>query len=94
MEVSIDEIKKMAEELADKEERKAFILLPNIDGFQVFEVSEEIAKSIIYIQSLRIQRIEDILTAWEQYKKANWFESNSIDVEKKLMHDFSASYGR
>jgi hypothetical protein len=40
------------------------------------------------------QNVSDILTAWEQFKKANWFENDSIDVEKKLMYEFSASYNR
>lgn len=37
--------------------------------------------------------VSDLLIAWEQYKKANWWESEAIDVEKKLMNDFQAIYG-
>jgi hypothetical protein len=38
--------------------------------------------------------IKDILIAWEWYKKANWWESKSIDVEKHLMEKFEAIYKR
>jgi hypothetical protein len=43
---------------------------------------------------LNLACVSDLLIAWEQYKKANWYESKAIDVEKKLMHDFQAIYKR
>ena len=38
--------------------------------------------------------VSDTLIAWEQFKKANWYESEAIDVEKMLMDKFQAIYGR
>ncbi len=29
-----------------------------------------------------------LLIAWEQYKKANWWESDAVDVEKVLIERF------
>ena len=43
---------------------------------------------------LTIPRVSDTLIAWEQFKKANWYESEAIDVEKMLMDKFQAIYGR
>jgi len=37
---------------------------------------------------LKIHSINHLLIAWEQYKKSNWWESESIDVEKVLMKQF------
>jgi len=36
--------------------------------------------------------MKNILTLWEQYKKQNWWESESIDVEKVLMDRFIKEY--
>jgi len=41
-----------------------------------------------------IQNVSDLLIAWEQFKKANWYESEAVDVEKMLMDKFQAIYGR
>lgn len=41
-----------------------------------------------------IQNVSDLLVAWEQFKKANWYESETVDVEKMLMDKFQAIYGR
>ena len=38
--------------------------------------------------------ISDLLIAWEQFKKTNWYKSDAVDVDKKLMSDFKAIYGR
>lgn len=38
------------------------------------------------------EQISDILILWEQYKKANWYESDAIDVEKYLMNIFVDSF--
>ena len=43
---------------------------------------------------LNLLNVNDTLIAWEQFKKANWYESESIDVEKMLMDKFQAIYGR
>lgn len=43
---------------------------------------------------LPIHDVSDLLIAWEQFKKANWWESDAVDVEKVLMDKFQAIYGR
>lgn len=50
----IDGIKRMAEILsASRTERKAFILMPTFKGFDVYEVSEPLAKHCISAEALR-----------------------------------------
>lgn len=39
-----------------------------------------------------VSKHSELLIAWEQYKKANWYESDGIDVEKLLMSQFVAIY--
>lgn len=41
-----------------------------------------------------IEDISEVLTQWEQFKKTNWWESESIDVEKLLMDRFSQIYNK
>ena len=36
--------------------------------------------------------VSSLLIAWEQFKKANWWESDAIDVEKVLIERFVAIY--
>lgn len=36
--------------------------------------------------------ISNLLISWEQYKKANWYKSDAVDVEKALMEQFSIIY--
>lgn len=51
---AIDEIKRMAEILsANRTERKAFILMPTFNGFNIYEVSEPLAKHCISAEALR-----------------------------------------
>ena len=45
-------------------------------------------------QKSAIPNVSDLLLAWEQYKKANWWESDSVDVEKVLMDRFARAYNR
>ena len=44
--------------------------------------------------ALPIHNVSDTLIAWEQFKKANWWESDAVDVEKVLMDKFQVIYGR
>ena len=56
---------------------------------------ELIVKNMDLQEQLLIQRVSqqrELLIAWEQYKKANWYESDAIDVEKILMSQFLAIY--
>lgn len=44
--------------------------------------------------ALPIQRgVSDLLIAWEQFKKDNWWESDAVDVERVLIDKFQAIYG-
>jgi hypothetical protein len=43
---------------------------------------------------LLLFNVSDLLIAWEQYKKANWWKSDAVDVEKVLMKQFVAIYRR
>ena len=45
-------------------------------------------------KQLTIHSVSDLLIAWEQFKKAEWWESEAIDVEKVLIDRFQAIYGR
>lgn len=46
------------------------------------------------VKNLGITNVSDLLIAWEQFKTANWWESDAVDVEKVLMDKFKAIYGR
>ena len=46
------------------------------------------------VKKSNIPVVSDTLISWEQFKKANWYESESIDVEKLLIHQFQEIYGR
>jgi hypothetical protein len=46
------------------------------------------------LKLLGLYNVSDTLIAWEQFKKANWYESKAVDVEKMLMDKFQAIYGR
>jgi hypothetical protein len=45
-------------------------------------------------EQLRQHFVSDLLIAWEQFKKANWYPSEAVDVEKMLMDKFQAIYNR
>lgn len=49
---------------------------------------------IAYGNKLNIPDVSGILIAWEKFKKDNWYESESVDVEKMLMDKFQAIYYR
>lgn len=55
---------------------------------------ETLVEDYIKFKKLSIHNVSDTLIAWEQFKKANWYESEAIDVEKMLMDKFQAIYGR
>ena len=56
------------------------------------EYTEWLAETVV--KNCSIPDVSDLLIAWEQYKKANWWESEAIDVEKHLMEKFTAIYKR
>ena len=47
-----------------------------------------------HTEQLRLGGVSDLLIAWQQFKEANWWESDAVDVEKVLMDKFQAIYGR
>jgi hypothetical protein len=40
-----------------------------------------------------IQNVGELIIAWEEFKKSNWWESDSIDVEKVLIDKFQSING-
>lgn len=61
---------------------------------RIFEMVKSFIESRKQVNKLPIHNVSDLLIAWEQFKKANWWESEAVDVEKVLMDKFSAIYGR
>lgn len=57
---------------------------------ELIPLMEEYAK----LKLLGIANVSDLLIAWEQFKKTNWWESDAVDVEKVLMDKFQVIYGR
>jgi hypothetical protein len=43
-------------------------------------------------EQLRLTDVSHLLIAWEEYKLANMYQSDSINVEKMLMEKFVAIY--
>lgn len=60
-----------------------------LDNEDVSKLAEDLIK-LFFIYNVSQQ--SELLIAWEQYKKANWYESDAIDVEKILMSQFLAIY--
>ena len=56
--------------------------------------NEAIANELLNLYDSQKQKagIEVTLIAWEQFKKANWYESESMDVEKMLIDKFKSIY--
>tara|TARA_R110000851_G_scaffold36886_3_gene95767 strand:- start:202 stop:468 length:267 start_codon:yes stop_codon:yes gene_type:complete len=78
-----------------------------IDKTEIWKAKDELTKRKTYSTRMQFGFEEGIkfalnqvnkldithtLIAWEQYKKANWYESESIDVEKMLMEQFKGIY--
>lgn len=58
------------------------------------DTMEEIVKYIEYAdKQLRLADVRNLLIAWEQYEKANWWESEAINVEQHLIDKFIAING-
>ena len=55
-----------------------------------FEATADRVVKLFAISNVSKQR--ELLIAWEQFKKDNWWESDTIDVEKVLMDQFTAIY--
>ena len=54
--------------------------------------NDKIDGDLLVNKLLVLFNVHDLLIAWEQYKKNNWWESESVDVEKYLIKKFSAIY--
>jgi len=69
----------------------------NTKGFleqvELNELREKCKKQQEFIGTLsRFNNTKELLIAWEQFKKANWWESEAVDVEKVLMDNFQVIY--
>ena len=60
------------------------------------KASKDIAQILVKYkeEQLNIHSVSDTLIAWQQFRDANWYESDSIDVDKMLMDKFQAIYVR
>jgi hypothetical protein len=72
----------------------AHIFESGANEIRIFEMVKSFTERQSQVNKLPIHNVSDLLIAWEQFKKANWWESESVDVEKVLMDKFSAIYGR
>lgn len=68
--------RKFMDELVDKNAKLSIELQGKVKNLPIADVSQR----------------SELLIAWEQYKKANWYESDAIDVEKMLISQFLAIY--
>jgi hypothetical protein len=79
------------------------LTIDQIEGFVdvCMEYAAEIKIDVTFVRGRKqcelqsncnLPQVSSLLIAWEQYKKANWWESEAIDVEKVLMERFTAIY--
>ena len=63
-----------------------------LDKIEAIETENKKLQALIKEQkeTLPIHHVSNLLIAWEQYKKANWWDSEAVDVEKVLMDRFIA----
>lgn len=59
---------------------------------RIFEMVKSFTERQSQVNKLPIHNVSDLLITWEQFKKDNWWESESVDVEKVLMDKFLAIY--
>ena len=79
--------------LLDKKENIELELMTT-DGDDRIPLEDGLIDVCNALNKLNLPDVSDTLIAWEQFKKANWYESEAIDVEKMLMDKFQAIYGR
>jgi len=72
----------------------AHIFESGANEIRIFEMVKSFTERRSQVNKLPIHSVSDLLIAWEQFKKANWWESDAVDVEKVLMDKFQAIYGR
>lgn len=72
----------------------AHIFASGANEIRIFEMVKSFTERRSQVNKLPIHSVSDLLIAWEQFKKANWWESDAVDVEKVLMDKFQAIYGR
>lgn len=72
----------------------AHIFDSGANEIRIFEMVKYFTERRSQVNKLPIHSVSDLLIAWKQFKKANWWESDAVDVEKVLMDKFQAIYGR
>ncbi len=72
----------------------AHIFESGANEIRIFEMVKSFTERQSQVNKLPIHNVSDLLIAWEQFKKSNWWESEAVDVEKVLMDKFLAIYGR
>ena len=80
-EISIEEFRKIFDEMRNnKIERKGFIAIPNLTGFDFYEVEEDVLKQLLKMEGfvrryLKENRIED-------------YELPKIEIEEFKLHPY------
>ena len=72
----------------------AHIFDSGANELRIFEMVKSFTERRSQVNKLPIHNVSDLLIAWEQFKKAEWWESEAVDVEKVLIDRFQAIYGR
>lgn len=81
-------------EILEEQKRMLADELLHAEGEELDETYKRHKETCEALNKLNLPDVSDTLIAWEQFKKANWYESEAIDVEKMLMDKFQAIYGR
>lgn len=68
----------------------AHIFESGANEIRIFEMVKSFIERRQQVNKLPIHHVSNLLISWELYKKANWWESDVIDVEKVLMERFIA----
>lgn len=79
----------------DKLIKELKILADSCDSYYALEVngySQGVNDAIGLVRKLTIPVVSDTLIAWQQFRDANWYESESVDVDKMLMDKFQDFY--
>jgi len=72
----------------------AHIFDSGANEIRIFEMVKSFTERRSQVNKLPIHSVSDLLIAWERFKKAEWWKSEAIDVEKVLIDRFQAIYGR
>ena len=58
----------------------------------IFEMVKSFIERRNQVNNIPIEKVGELLIAWEEFKKMNWWESEALDVEKILIDNFQKMY--